>query len=77
MLIFQTGHGFPAGIPAYELQFHGQFTLRPTAGPPQFAHLRSNYIQMSDTLFDGVRLTTALTPNVSFTYHKQFMLALR
>ena len=43
-LVFQTGHRFPAGVPAKELQFQGKLTLRPPFVGANFTHLRADDI---------------------------------
>lgn len=45
-------YGNSAGIPAKELQFHGQLILRPSPFFAHTSHLRPNDIQMVEALFD-------------------------
>lgn len=63
LLVFQTRHRFPAGIPAEQLQFDGKVILRPSLAQAKFPHLGTDDVQLCRFFLDAGTLAAAPAPS--------------
>jgi len=57
--VFKAGYRLSAGVPLSQLEAGRQLSLRPALALAQFAHLRTNHVQLRRLLIDVVTVATA------------------